>query len=133
MCLITYWKKSKIAKKDIICYKILRDKDFKELCSPHIKTEYNVGLNKAYGKIVIYKGPILKRFIFKCKTYMIGRGMLHCCTTKEFSFEYLYKVLYSPYYYYVIYKCIIPKGTEYYISTDKKQICAKVIILTNII
>lgn len=129
MCLITYWKKPKIAKKNIVCYKILEDKGLNGLYSPHTQTKYSTGLNKAYGETIIYRGPILNHSIFKRKTYMIERGMLHCCTTEGYSFEYLYKIFNNPFYHHIIYKCIIPKGTEYYISTDKKQICAKAIRL----
>lgn len=120
MCLITYWKKPKTAKEDIVCYKFLLNIAH-YLYSPFRLMQYNIGLNEANKNTHIE----ISRRIFRPK-YSIYGGFLHCYTNYS---PITIRDFYMPG---VFYKCIIPKGAKYYISCNKKEICAdKLTILRN--
>lgn len=123
MRLTTYWRKPKIAKKDIVCYKYFRVIDG-VLFSTYRFVKYKRGLNEAQGDPYI---DSFKKF-FKRATCFVYEGFIHCYTNMTQPIA--NATIYNTYgYKSVVYKCIIPKGAKYYISCDKKQICATQLIL----
>lgn len=113
MCLCTKWEKSKKAKRNIIVYKIL-DKD---CVSPYRGFVYNLGV-KYNTDFKSVKG------IFSNNTY-VDDGF-HAFTSKRALLKsHLYKKSTPT----VAFKCIIPKGSSYYISSCKKQIVSDSIII----
>lgn len=117
MCLTTYWRKPKTAKEDIVCYKLLLNISH-YLYSPFRLMQYNIGLNE------VNKGAYIKisKGIFRTK-YLICGGFLHCYT------NYSPRIIRNFYIPIVFYKCIIPKGANYYISCNKKEICVTQLFL----
>ena len=109
MCLYTKWKKPKKAKRDIIVYKIL-DRYCK---SPYRGFAYNLGV-KYDTDMKSFKG------MFTSGIYIdVG---FHAFTSKR---ALLKSSLKSG----VAFKCIIPKGSSYYISYCKKEIVSDSIII----
>ena len=113
MCLYTKWKKPKKAEKDIIVYKIL-DKD---CISPYRCFAYNLGV-KYDTDIESYKG------VFTSGIY-IENGF-HAFTSKRALLKSALKKGFRPA---TAFKCIIPKGSSYYISSCKKEIVSDSIII----
>lgn len=115
MCLITKFTEPFVAKKDIVCYKYLyaESNGIYETPYMHIVVEL--------GKEIIPKNENIegvKRYNNKC---FFRGGFIHAClgylspwTNDEM----------------VAVKAMIPKGTEFYICDDCKDICAKKIVLT---
>jgi len=107
MCLITMTKRGKRAKEDIECYKIVA---FNKLDGVYFTPYQNCNISndiingkedfKAEGKIKI-RGNSDK--------YEIGRGYIH-------TFIYLIDamMMMSNFHDFLIFRCIIPKGTYYY-------------------
>lgn len=126
MCLETYWKKPKVAKEDIICYKVL-SLTKEGLYSPFQDYKYDGELIKADGRIDRRKRYSFKFSLFKRQYYTIHGGMLHCFVSKKLAktLQLSLITIGSA----ITYECVIPKGTEYYISTDEEGICAKAIRL----
>lgn len=113
MCLYTRWKKPKKVEKDIIVYKIL-DKD---CVSPYRGFFYNLGVKydtdiESYGSQFtdgLYIDAGFHAFTSK-------RALLKSSRRKELKSV-------------VAFKCIIPKGSSYYISSCKKEIVSDSIII----
>ena len=109
MCLYTKWKKPKKAKKDIIVYKIL-DKD---CVSPYRGFKYNLGV-KYDTDMESFNTP------FDNGLYIdVG---FHAFTSKRALLKSSLKSR-------IAFKCIIPKGSSYYISSCKKEIVSDSIII----
>ena len=109
MCLYTEWKKPKKAENDIIVYKILD----KNCVSPYRDFKYNLGVKYDTG-------------MNSCNSQFtnglyINVGF-HAFTSKR---ALLKSSLKSG----VAFKCIIPKGSSYYISSCKKEIVSDSIII----
>lgn len=118
-------EKVKVAEKDIICYKVLKNKKVSFsfsptgtiLCTPvNSKVISESILNGDYdlcaeGVQKIYKAE-------DSDEYLIDEGYIHTCADKESLKElYLRYVSYSEHYCakdFLVYECIIPKGTRYY-------------------
>ena len=109
MCLYTRWKKPKEAEKDIIVYKILD----KNCVSPYRGFAYNLGV-KYDTNMESYNS------YFNNDLYI--KAGFHAFTSKR---ALLKSSLKSG----VAFKCIIPKGSSYYISSCKKEIVSDSIII----
>ena len=117
MCLISKWRFPRKAKKDIVCFKVLKKSHFflNEWCTPF--TWDHVSLNDW----IIAK---------KCKTFSIldpynkGAGYVHAYADKKFALK---KNAYEE----KIFVALIPKGTKYHISKCGKEICAEKMFITN--
>ena len=112
MCLITSNNTSYIAERDIICYKVLNGR-----YTPYRNIKVNIlqllGLMpfKAEGFIDIYPNVF---------GYIIEGGMIHTFVNENEAIDAnAYHIKDR------VYKCIIPKGTEYFISSDKEEYCSK--------
>lgn len=119
MCLYTKQKKQLIAAKDIVCYKVLEyRKLFNEwgLYSPYARTKFEEG--GLYSDI--YK--VVKSYCYSSGEDMIDKGCFHSIATlkeAKIMLKYIRNVVHpytTPDYYLRIYKCIIPKGSAYYIG-----------------
>ena len=90
----------KIAKEDILCYKVLSENYYGELHSPFtlfkIKTDV---VMTAEGKTEIEKFRDVKR---------ISRGYFHTFKVRKTAVEYSFLNSKS------VYECVIPKGTKYW-------------------
>ena len=111
MCLFTRWKKPKTATKNIVVYKVLRT--------------YSEYIESPYRGLIYNLKELYETKLTKCKA-LGGFGenifeVSHAFVSKKphCDFEIHEK----------LYKCIIPKGSIYYISSDNKQIVANKIII----
>lgn len=122
MCLYTKQICPIKAKKDIVCYKYVLSADSSygsEYITPIMDMPIDIG--KTYKAVCIPKhGPIVgKRCIKPYELFSIAEGYIHCYASKVVFMTSTKKPIGH------IIECIIPKGTLYYISYDKKQIAAK--------
>jgi len=130
MCLQTTWKKSKIAKKDIVVYKVLRKGTFvikspynnfyweleKEYFTDIIKTEditaYDVESQEKLWELKTEKG---------CDSFIsIGPGFHSALNKNRLSINKHNEEC--------LFKCIIPKGSEYYIGLTDLVVSNRIII-----
>lgn len=117
MCLYTYDKKPLIAKEDIICYKAVEyNPELDTYNTPFQRTDITEYVK---NKTIWRDSSEVQRTvadvdIFGKSLYETGIGYIHA--------------LRGPYgrALYHVYKCIIPKGTEYYIGLND-DICARAI------
>jgi hypothetical protein len=122
MCLFVKNNKVKIAKEDIICYKVL-----KYLKSSHSPT--GTVLCTPFADQIISESVLNGDFDFEAvgtpkieqeydNEYSISEGYIHTCADKDSANTiYLQCAYYHEYYCankFEIYECIIPKGTRYY-------------------
>ena len=124
MCLISKWRFPRKAKKDIVCYKVLRvfpiDPEKIQFLTPFM-----------YDEIDIHK-PIIATSNIKLlekwwdritnphiKTY----GYIHTFSNKKIAKECAVEISN-----YKIFKCIIPKGTKYHIGT-RGDYCSKMVVI----
>lgn len=129
MCLVTFLQKPLIAKENIICYKQFYMCSAESIMLTPV-TEYAVAIPKntptmmddtskpiEIGHLPI--GTTYKDMILSKPAYTIGAGMIHAYidsnSIKNFA-------------YHKKFKCIIPKGTEYYTGLNK-DICAKKLLI----
>ena len=112
MCLYTKWKKPKKAEKDIIVYKILD----KYCVSPYRGFMYNLGV-KYNTDMESYNGQFTKGLYIHAgfHAFTSKRALLKSSLKKEKSA--------------IAFKCVIPKGSSYYISSCKKEIVSDSIII----
>ena len=123
MCLYTKMIAPQRAKKDIICYKLFDcpriDRGILTWRTPFKKylmimgTLHTIPENEPLIPKPYYGNLPLKR---------IEKGFFHAYTIPE-------EALYHKTSWMTIIRCIIPKGTLYYKSTDKSEICAREIKL----
>lgn len=116
MCLQTYRKNPYTANKNIVVYKILLKSFFGKIVSPYwdfvykLRTLYSTSLS-------------VRQSLYSNKLYLIDEG-LHAYTSidkaeKEIiSFKRAY-----------IYRCIIPKGSLYYINKKDNEIVSNQLIV----
>lgn len=136
MCLYTRQILPIRAKKDITCYKTLRPVPLYNADStigpaarfetPFMNTPVNVPGTLIPGRCFL-KFPLYRNRDNKLYMYNIDKGFIHAYTRqgeaeKCISFPFV-----------VIAECTIPKGTLYFISYDKEEICAKQLILNHIV
>lgn len=108
MCLYTKWQKPKKAEKDIIVYKTL----YKNCVSPYRGFVYNLGVK--YDTDMEFCGS-------KYTDGLFVEAGFHAFTNK--------RALLRSFLPGVAFKCIIPKGSSYFISAYKKEIVSDSIII----
>ena len=117
MCLYTRWKKPKVATEDIIVYKIL------SVYSTHLASPY---INFVYDLDRLYETKFTKSKSYIEKGYYIYAGF-HAYVSRKIASNADLDCNFNTYE--RIYKCIIPKGSTYYISSDNKEIVVNKIII----
>lgn len=124
MCLVSDTDIPKIAQEDIMCYKaLIKVSSIKALfgkgyATPWLETKVRPkGLFKAKGEKSIFRN------CFKPGTYDIGRGFIHTYTGLDGS-----KVPKNLVGDHRMFECIIPKGTEYFVSIDGEEYASDCII-----
>ena len=112
----------KRAKTDIVCYKLLKE----DMTAPYTGFQYDFKEYKANGLFVLLKD--IKNFIIEKPSFINGVlyyyydiGLLHTYKKPALSFvinqcKYLKRRLF---------KCIIPKGTYYYESSDSNKYASR--------
>lgn len=128
MCLYSKTNTPLIAEEDIVVYKVLmhrNGKDYAPVVSDTANLQsyiYKKGANKARLKEDI-------SLTLDGRTYAIGQGFLHAYTTNEEAEK--SKTRWNCCFLTVsnfVVKMIVPKGTEYFVGIDEKDICAKQLI-----
>lgn len=109
MCLYSKTNISLIAEEDIECYKLVFSKEgystkYQSVCEMF---PYKEGLIKSKGNKIIWHNQYNN-------TYTIDEGFLHTFTSIYFAKK-------KGYCYDEILRCIIPKGSKYFISDDGKE------------
>ena len=108
MCLISKWRFPKKAKKDIVCYKVLRSSSDGKLYTPFIGEKVDTSKPLiAKGSSFSILNPLEKK-----------GGYIH--TYKDRHYEYTVQIQ--------IWKCIIPKGTRYHEAFDGCEYCSRKLI-----
>lgn len=121
MCLYTYDKEPLIAKEDIICYKVVT-------CIPQLNLYetpiIGVDVSEYIKNNTLWRDFMLPptanqvdKDMFGKPMYEIGIGYIHALRIADYTLVRVNKRLF---------KCIIPKGTEYYIGLNN-DICARAI------
>lgn len=112
----------KRAKTDIVCYKLLKE----DMTAPYTGFQYDFKEYKANGLLILLKD--IKNFIIEKPRSVKGEpyyyyniGLLHTYKKPALSFvinqcKYLKRRLF---------KCIIPKGTYYYESSDSDKYASR--------
>lgn len=114
MCLVSSSKKPRIAKKDITVYKF-------------VLIENNGYITPYERTPLIFDTTDLPKDIekFGFRNYHIRGGYIHAYTNYEEAKHGL--VWYGMRYNKTIIAGIIPRGTKYFVSKDKREICAEII------
>ena len=116
MCLETYNKNPYTANKNIVVYKIMLKSFFEEIISPYwgfvykLRTLYSTSLS-------------VRQSLHSNKLYLIEKG-LHAYTSIDKvkqEIEFFNKA--------TIYRCIIPKGSLYYINEQDNEIVSNQLIV----
>ena len=120
MCLITNDTRKYIAEKDIVCYKVVNIQD-KEITSYWFNFSYE--LNRKYTI------QVLQPIFMKNDNIRIEEGF-HSYRNLDTAKDYIYCSMFNllPE---IIVKCIVPKGSEYYISS--KEMVSNQLIITQIL
>lgn len=117
MCLITNNTRKYIAEKDIVCYKIVNIKGT-EIISYWFGFPYELGrkyITQALQPIFIKNGDIrIKEGFHSYRNLDIAKDYIHCA---------MFNLLPE-----IIVKCIVPKNSEYYISS-KEMVSNQIIIV----
>ena len=116
MCLVIVSKKL-IADKDIVCYKFLRS-DIED--RNHFYPPY---FSFCYKRNKLYKTNIITgKERFSDRTFAYNGFHSLVCKLDRYLFD-----SYLPDYY-KLYKCIIPKGSEYYLGRDEDIVSNQIIV-----
>ena len=108
MCLISKWRFPKKAKKDIVCYKILRSGSDGKFYTPFIGEEVDT------SKPLIAKGSSFSIF----DPFEKKGGYIHSFKDCHYDFSKTQ-----------MWKCIIPKGTRYHEEAfDESEYCSRKLI-----
>lgn len=121
MCLITKQICPLRARKDIVCYKFFRysiDKGF--MHTRYVNTKVKMPSENNPTMMDDSNKAIQKRACASGNTYLIAGGMIHAYIKEPLLYDH----------HVLCYKCIIPKGTLYYVSYDHSEICAKRMLIT---
>ena len=116
MCLQTYHKNPYTANKDIVVYKILLKSFFGEIVSPYLGFVYK--LRTLYSTSLS-----VRQSLYSNKLYLIDEG-LHAYTSidkAEKEITYFSRAN--------IYRCIIPKGSLYYVNEKDNEIVSNQLIV----
>jgi hypothetical protein len=132
MCLVSFRETPYIAKKDIVCYKVMdlrRDEYYTPVQGFPVDKEIIEGkknlvaegcediISRIRKKNFI---PINKYFPFIIE-YAIGGGFIHAFLDKECALDpFKGNILGNS-----CFKCVIPKGTKYFVGEGSKDICTK--------
>lgn len=131
MCLVTFSRKPSIAEEDIVCYKLfctygaIRGFMFTSIVNYKVVIPENSPtiMDDTNKPVKIENVPIgsisIREKILDKPAYGIRAGMIHAYRNSD---------LIQNYTFYKKFKCIIPKGTEYYIGL-KEDICAKKLLI----
>lgn len=131
MCLCSETNIPKIAKKDIVCYKIIERISNNEYKSPYQGDEI------IFNKTIIASKPpkkfnIMPDVDIDLKTindYYIGEGFIHAfIATRDARNHYYYFLCREGA---TIVKCIIPKGSRYFVNIDNTEICSDRMMITD--
>ena len=150
MCIYTPQLYPKIAAKDITCYKIVRikrkeekDESGKLVFYSAVYTHNSYKLNtprklftdfptqlKYHTDVIVSTGPI-KQWQ---RVWQTGAGFYSYASTRALFYNFKHYELSNiqvknTVYKYVVVKCVIPKGSRYYVSRDKHEYCSDQIIL----
>lgn len=113
MCLITTFKTAKIAKQDIVCYKVCREtKEDDIVFTPYQYTEIRLGNMNTDTKDV-FIAPT-RATSYKNRCFVITTGVYHSfkkLKDAKIELSEWNKVLGDTY---CIVRCIIPRGSEYF-------------------
>lgn len=118
MCLLTDWKKPKIADQDILCYKVVeRTKDFDVFISEIKKFRYKIGktYKQHFWNLVVKK----KGYNYLEPITTIHGGMFH-------AYRQIQPIPAICSEYAACLECVIPKGTKYYFGAGN-ECCARAI------
>lgn len=116
MCLETYNKKPYIANKNIVVYKILRKSLFAEIESPYRGFVYKLR--------TLYSTPLsVRKSLYSDKLYLIEEGFHAYTSIDKAKKEIIYFNKAA------IYRCIIPKGSLYYINEKNNEIVSNQLIV----
>lgn len=116
MCLETCKRNPYTANKNIVVYKILLKSFFGEIISPY--------LNFVYKLRTLYSTSLsVRQSLHSNKIYLIEKG-LHAYTSIDKAKENL--IYFSKA---TIYRCIIPKGSLYFINEDDNEIASNRLIV----
>lgn len=142
MCLYTKMICPQKARKDIICYKIVKkkkhktgDKKYRTPCQNYpIRFHQLIKAKEETIRAEKYTGVS----ILLQDLYIVEEGYIHCCTTIEHAKNWI-KANYMLFvhnrkqpYRWAIIRCVIHKGTLYYKSHTGLEICAKQIFTRGI-
>lgn len=124
MCLVSDTDIPKIAQEDIVYYKVLiKVSNIKALFGKGYATPWYETKVKPKGLFKAKGGKSILKNYFNPGTYDVGRGFIHTYTGLDGSR--IPKNLIEGY---RIFECIIPKGTEYFVSTDGEEYASDCII-----
>ena len=136
MCLITKNKQKYIATEDMVVYKTLREIDENRICSEHMNFTYT--LNKLYIEEMLPSDDIcfydswasMKYNTATSKATDDVQSNVAICIGQGFHFMTEYKRAFNDALYSDIdvYKCIIPKGSEYYLDNSDLGVSNQIII-----
>ena len=124
MCLVSDTDIPKIAQEDIVCYKVLiKVSNIKALFGKGYATPWYETKVKPKGLFKAKGGKSILKNYFNPGTYDVGRGFIHTYTGLDGS-----RIPKNFIEGYRIFECIIPKGTEYFVSTDGEEYAPDCII-----
>ena len=125
MCLYTRRKRSKIAKKDITCYKVLRKVDnFDKHVTPYIGASVNNRALKgeeyftSHGPKLINKTETRRIMYRLFPEYKISEGFIHTFKELDDAKDDAFRFVGGD-----VFECIIPKGTIYYSGSFLHEEC----------
>lgn len=119
MCLIVTSDKPQIATRDIVCYKVCIE-DFRyntSVITPYRKVSLNIGVE--YEDV----NDIDIAMAISLVSYVVGRGVYHSFAHLKDARNDLREWLPDAIHSFCIVKCIIPKGSEYYIGMYHENNC----------
>lgn len=123
MCLTSKTNIAKIANKDIVCYKLI----WRRFASLDYITAYRdtpISYDILRGrKNFVAEGPECIEPSFLDDGYSISSGFIHTFTKKEDAIK-MAKMYGCLEHIWVVYKCVIPKGTKYFVSVDYDERCS---------
>ena len=125
MCLLTSRKRGWITAKDIVCYKVLYEKN-EEYFTPYMYRRVNE--NVISGKYSFHDDTASVSVIYPSRNvfseknsnrFLTGAGFIHSFKGLRSAKQLCYDLSLRHSNNYVVYKCIIPAGTRYYKGKDE--------------
>ena len=128
------------ARKDIICYKVVRKRKYETGKEKYETPCVRKGLQlystvEAEESIIMPKKDYSTTLYFchkNIRMYIVEEGYVHCLTSIEAAKMWINYHLFPYNRGWAIIKCVIPKGVLYYKSVDHTEICAKQIFTKGI-